>query len=101
MWVYLLSSLYAVPVAPWVRALVVWRGRGGRPPEGEEEKEPFLGHVELAHPLPAPLLVEGATAGPEALLSAVSEGCEPFVAERRWPWALVASAPESQLRSPP
>lgn len=58
-WVYLLSSLYAVPVAPWVRVLVVcWgRGSGGRPPEGEEEKEPFLGHVELAHPLPAPLLV--------------------------------------------
>ena len=74
---------------------------GGRPPEGEEEKEPFLGHVELAHPLLAPLLVKGATAGPEALLSAVSEGCEPFVAERRWTWALVASAPESQLRGPP
>lgn len=54
-----MSSLYAVPVAPWVRVLVVcWgQGSGGRPPEGEEEKEPFLGHVELAHPLPAPLLV--------------------------------------------
>ena len=104
MCVYLLRSLHTVPVAPWLQALVVcWAGR--EVPRGRGRKGAFSGPhgigASSAGSTAGRGSCEGATAGPAALLSAVSGACEPFMAESRWLWALMASASQTQLRAPP